>query len=434
MLHHPRPAPLRRAGLLLAPLLAWALAACSDPSAPRPDDDDPPAPPSLSLLAQLGQRLFEDPALSIRGNQSCASCHAAAWGFKGSGDAQQGGVFQGSIPGRFGERAPLSAAYATPAPVFGYSAAAGGFVGGNFWDGRATGAALGDPAAEQALGPFLNPAEQGLPDAACVVLRVAVSAYAALYREAWGDDDLARIAFPADADAACAVEGTTLPLSPENRERVRVAYERIGRSIAAFEASPAVNAFSSRFDAWLAGRAGLTMQEQMGFMLFQGPARCAVCHPVAGAHPLLTDFGYHNLGTPANPENPAQLRDPAFVDLGLGGPAGAAPGAAQWGLVRTPTLRNVDRRPAPGAVKPLMHNGVFLTLREVVRFYNTRDVLPRCAAGAPRSAWGATCWPAPAVAANINTVDLGNLGLNTMQEEAIVAFLRTLSDGWSGAP
>jgi cytochrome c peroxidase len=425
---HRAPAPRRGAGLLAAALLGWTLASCSDPATP-PAGSDPPEPPALTLLARLGQRIFEDPALSLRKNQSCASCHAAAWGFKGSGEPQQGGVFQGSLPGRFGARAPLSAAYATPAPVFGYSAAAGGFVGGNFWDGRATGATLGDPAAEQAMGPFLNPAEQGLPDAACVVHRVSVAPYAALYREAWGDD-VARIAFPADADAACGVEGTTLALSAADRARVRVAYERIARSISAFEASPAVNAFSSKFDAWLAGRATFTMQEQMGFMLFQGPARCAVCHSVDGARPLLTDFGYHNLGTPANPENPALLADPAFVDPGLGGPGGAAPGPAQWGRVRTPTLRNVDRRPAGGAVKPLMHNGVFLTLTEVVRFYNTRDVLPRCAGDAPRGAWGVSCWPAPAIADNVNTTDLGSLGLTPMQEDAIVAFLRTLSDGW----
>ncbi|HSJ23105.1 MAG TPA: hypothetical protein VK929_00375, partial [Longimicrobiales bacterium] len=88
-----------------------------------------------------------------------------------------------------------------------------------------------------------------------------------------------------------------------------------------------------------------------------------------------------------------------------------------------------DRRPA-AAVKPLMHNGVFLSLKEVVRFYNTRDVLPTCPDGEPRNAWGVSCWPAPAVALNVNVADMGNLGLNPMQEDAIVAFLRTLNDGY----
>jgi cytochrome c peroxidase len=407
-------------------LVAGAAPACSDPQAPNELTPEP-----LAALAQLGQRIFEDPDLSIGRNQSCASCHAAEWGFRGSDEAHQGGVFQGSIAGRFGERAPLSAAYATPAPVFAYSDTAG-YVGGNFWDGRATGAELGDPTAEQARGPFLNPVEQGLPDAACVVYRVSGSAYAGLYRELWGED-INAIAFPADTDARCAEEGSAIALSAEDRERVRVEYDRVARSISAFEASPAVSAFTSKFDAWIRGEARLTQQEQMGFMLFQGPARCDVCHALTGSRPLFTDFGYHNLGTPANPENPVYARDPAFVDLGLGGAGGAAPGRSQWGLVRTPTLRNVDRRPAPGSVKRFMHNGALVSLKEVVRFYNTRDVLPVCPDGAARSAWGVSCWPAASVPENVNTRDLGRLGLNGMQEDAIVAFLRTLSDGYTAA-
>jgi cytochrome c peroxidase len=409
---------------LLAAVLAASAFGCSDATAPSGNGEV-----ALQPLEQLGRRIFEDTDLSIEKNQSCATCHEAEWGFKGSRAAQRGGVFEGSIAGRFGDRAPLSAAYATLAPVFHIATEAAGFVGGNFWDGRATGHELGDPAAEQARGPFLNPDEQGLPDPACVVLRVGASDYAGLYREVWGGD-IDAIAFPADADTRCGAEGTALPLTAADRERVRIEYDRIGRSISAFEASPAVSAFSSKFDAWVRGEARFTQQEMMGLMLFQGPARCDVCHTLGGQNPL-TDFGYHNLGTPANPQNPAQLADPGFVDLGLGGPGGAAPGPDQWGLVRTPTLRNVDRRPSASAVKPLMHNGVFLSLEEVVRFYNTRDVLPECEASAARSDWGVNCWPAPAVPENVNRTDMGNLGLGPGQEAAIVAFLRTLNDGFT---
>jgi cytochrome c peroxidase len=414
---------VRHALLLATVLLSASAAGCSDSTGPG-GVRTPPRDP----LVQLGQRIFEDTDLSIGKNQSCATCHAAEWGFKGSGAAHRGGVFEGSITGRFGDRAPLSAAYATLAPVFHFSTEADAFVGGNFWDGRATGHELGDPAAEQARGPFLNPVEQALPDAGCVVLRVGASEYAALYREVWGGD-IDAISFPADADALCGRDGATLPLTVADRARVRVEYDRIARTISAFEASPAVSAFSSKFDAWVRGEARFTQPEMMGFMLFQGPARCAVCHTLGGRHPL-TDFGYHNVGTPANPENAAQLADPRFVDLGLGGPGGAVPGPDQWGLVRTPTLRNVDRRPSASSVKPLMHNGVFVSLEEVVRFYNTRDVLPECEAGAARSDWGASCWPAPAVRENMNRTDMGNLGLAPFQEAAIVAFLRTLNDGF----
>jgi cytochrome c peroxidase len=405
--------------------VAALLLGCSHESSPTDLEPEP----SPGTLAELGQKIFEDKDLSIRKNQSCASCHAAEWGFKGSGDPEQGGVFQGSIPGRFGDRAPVSAAYATFAPVFSYSAEADGYVGGNFWDGRATGSTLGDPAAEQAKGPFLNPVEQGLPDAACVVYRVSVSSYAAMYRGVWGSD-ISAISFPADADARCGVEGTTLPMSGEDRGRVNTEYDRIARSISAFEASPLVSAFTSKFDAWLRGEAQFTQQEHMGFMLFQGRGRCDVCHKLVGQQPLFTDFGYHNLGTPANPDNPAYAGDPSFVDLGLGGPGGAAPGADQWGLVRTPTLRNVDRRPTPTSEKAFMHNGALRSLKEVVRFYNTRDALPECSAAAPRTAWGVSCWPRPMVGTNLNTADMGILGLNSFQEDAIVAFLRTLSDGY----
>jgi len=427
----PGPAPLTaqaHRSILLLMLLAPA-AACSHPSAPGADDPTPPPEPELALVEELGRDIFEDHDLSIRRNQSCATCHDAAWGFKGSSAPSQGGIFQGSITGRFGNRAPLSAAYATFAPVLQPSDATGGYVGGNFWDGRATGAELGSPAAEQARGPFLNPAEQGLPDMACVVLRVSRSDYAALYRQAWGSS-IDQIAFPAGADALCGVEGSTLQLSPTDRERVRVEYDRIARSVAAFEGSAQVSAFSSKFDAWLKGTAQLTQQEHMGMMLFQGRARCSNCHTIAGPRPLFTDFSYHNVGTPPNPDSPALARDPAFTDLGLGGPDGAAPGPPRWGLVRTPTLRNVDTRPSAMAIKPFMHNGALLTLKEVVRYYNTRDVLPACAPSAPRDSWGTTCWPTPTVTANLNVADMGDLRLNSFQEDAIVAFLRTLTDGY----
>jgi cytochrome c peroxidase len=407
-------------------LVAATLMACSSDSSPMEVAPEP----TLGSMEELGQKIFEDRNLSIRKNQSCASCHAAEWGFRGSGDLEQGGVFQGSIPGRFGDRAPVSAAYATFAPVFHFSPEADGFVGGNFWDGRATGSIMGDPAAEQAKGPFLNPAEQGLPDAACVVYRVSVSSYAPLYRSVWGSD-IDAISFPSDADARCGVEGTTLPLSAANRARMNTEYDQIARSISAFEASPLVSAFTSKFDAWLGGQVQFTQQEHMGFMLFQGRGRCDVCHKLVGQKPLFTDFGYHNLGTPANPANPAYAADPSFVDLGLGGPGGAAPGQEQWGLVRTPTLRNVDRRPTPTSGKAFMHNGAFRSLKEVVRFYNTRDALPECPVNAPRDSWGVNCWPKPMVTANLNTTDMGDLRLNSFQEDAIVAFLRTLTDGYT---
>jgi cytochrome c peroxidase len=93
------------------------------------------------------------------------------------------------------------------------------FVGGNFWDGRATGLRLGSPSAEQALAPFVNPVEQALPDVACVLYRIGTGSYRALFGAAYGRD-LARVAWPRNTDALCAQEGNTVPLPPADRALV----------------------------------------------------------------------------------------------------------------------------------------------------------------------------------------------------------------------
>ena len=97
-----------------------------------------------------------------------------------------------------------------------------------------------------------------------------------------------------------------------------------------------------------------------------------------------------------------------------------------------PTLRNVDLRPNPGFVKSYSHNGYFKSLEGIVHFYNTRDVLQICPGDyTEAAALAANCWPEPEVAANMNTSELGDLGLSAQEEAAIVAFLKTLSDGYT---
>jgi cytochrome c peroxidase len=109
----------------------------------------------LTPMEQLGKSIFFDT------NQSCAACHdpAAGWTGPDSDINATGAVYEGSIAGRFGNRKPPSSAYATVSPIFHFviDQQEALFIGGNFWDGRATGEKLGNPAADQAQGPFLNP-------------------------------------------------------------------------------------------------------------------------------------------------------------------------------------------------------------------------------------------------------------------------------------
>jgi cytochrome c peroxidase len=371
---------------------------------------------SLTPMEELGKQLFFD-KISDPGNMSCASCHGPKVGFTGpqSGVNKKGAVYKGAVSKRFGNRKPPSAAYATFSPIFHYDESEGLFVGGNFWDGRATGERLGNPAADQALGPFLNPVEQNMASKMAVLEVIASSSYAGLWEAVWGQ-----------------------PVSYSTPEDIEANYDRIGLAVAAYEASEEVNSFTSKFDYYLQGLVELTDLELEGMMLFNGEAQCNLCHTSefspSGDPPLFTDFTYDNIGVPRNPDNPFYDMDEVFlpdgsainpegeawIDRGLGGflatrPEYEALADDNMGKHKVPTLRNVDKRNGNGFTKAYMHNGVFKSLKEVVHFYNTRDVED---------------WPEPEVAENVNTDELGDLGLTDAQEDAVVAFLATLSDGW----
>jgi cytochrome c peroxidase len=373
----------------------------------------------LTPKEMLGKELFFD-KISSPDSMSCAACHAPRTGFTGPipGINKTGAVYRGAVPQRFGNRKPPSAAYATLSPVFYYDDIEGLFIGGNFWDGRATGENLGNPAADQALGPFLNPVEHNNPSKQAVLKQIAESKYADLWEMVWGE-----------------------PISYETQEEIEKNYNRVGLAIAGYEDSSEVNQFSSKFDLYEAGMVDLTEQEALGMALFNGnKAMCSACHPA----PLFTDFTYDNLGVPKNPENPFYKMDQVYlsdgepinplgadwIDMGLGGFLATLPGdyftnlgldkattvAENTGKHKVPTLRNVDKRPGLNFTKAYTHNGVFKSLEEVVHFYNTRDV---------------AVWPEPEVAENVNIDELGDLGLTPEEEAAIVAFMKTLSDGYN---
>lgn len=388
---------------------------------------------NLNPMEKLGKNLFFD-NISEPDWMSCATCHGPDVGWTGpvAGINKHGAVYRGAVPTRFGNRKPPSAAYATLSPVFHYNEDEGLFIGGNFWDGRATGEDLGNPAADQARGPFLNPVEQNNASKLAVCEQVTAAQYSDLFMTAFGD-----------------------PIQCDTDVNVEKNYDRIALAIAAYEGSSEVNQFSSIFDSYLAGDAQLSAMEMKGMELFEGKAMCSSCHPIEpglnGEPPLLTDFTYDNLGVPKNPENPFYEMDNEYlddgspinplgrswVDPGLGGFLSTRPewsdmAGENMGKHKVPTLRNVDKRYGKGFPKPYAHNGYFKSLKSIVHFYNTRDLKPKCPDNftTERDALRMNCWPEAEVMQNVNEDELGNLKLTDEEEDAIVAFMETLSDGF----
>jgi cytochrome c peroxidase len=338
----------------------------------------------VTAKEELGMMLFFEESLSTPPGQSCSSCHDPAVAFA---DPDTGlPVSKGASEGLYGNRNDMTVTYASFIPPLHKDPEEDIWVGGLFWDGRV------NSLEEQALGPPLNPLEMANPDTAAVAEKLRALSYADLFIKIYGPDALKD-------------PGT--------------AYRNMADAIAAFERTEEFHPFDSKYDHYLRGEAELTEQELRGLHIFEAEDKgnCAACHPSRpaedGTPPLFTDFTYDNLGAPKNPENPFYLLSPelnpdgvGFVDLGLGVTVGDP---AENGKFRVPTLRNI------ALTSPYLHNGVFKTLFQVVAFYNTRDVVE---------------WPAPEVSENVNTDELGDLGLTNGEMEDLVAFMITLTDGW----
>jgi cytochrome c peroxidase len=351
-----------------------------------------PVASATTAKVTLGAKLYFDKGLSEPDGQACASCHQP---FAGYADPNRGlPVSEGVIPGKFGGRNAPSAAYMGKSPVLAQDVD-GVWIGGAFWDGRASGWTDAKPLIEQAKGPFLNPGEMNNASRAEVIADVKSSSYAWLFKAVYGPRAFA------DTD---------------------VAYHNVADAIARFESSALVNTYSSRFDAYAAGlKWVLSAKEKRGLAVFNGNGLCNQCHPSTAAtgKALFTDFSYDNLGLPANPEVDALLGYDALPDVGLGGFLRGAGydetvAAAADGAFKVPTLRNVAK------TAPYGHNGVFRSLPEIVHFYNTRDV--------PGAGWNGVGWDLPEVPENVNVDELGNLGMTSAEESDLVAFLHTLDD------
>ena len=309
------------------------------------------APAAMSPAASVGRALFFDRSLSASGRVSCATCHDPAHGYgPPNGLAVQPG---GPTLGDHGTRAVPSLRYSEYTPPYsdlldnpdGISKPGPG--GGLTWDGRAP------TLADQARIPLLAGNEMANGDAASVVARIKASSYVHEFENAFGRDIFS------DSDRA---------------------FRRALDALQAFQLEDdSFHPYSSKYDRYASNKVGgeLTPQERRGFAVYNDPKRgnCFACHfngaGLNGSVRLFTDFTYAAIGVPRNPDIPVN-RDPAYFDLGLcARPDHPLTASAQYcGMFKTPTLRNVGIR------KVFFHNGRMTSLRDVLRFYNTRDTNP----------------------------------------------------------
>src|ERR1700738_3384173 len=457
----------------------------------------------------LGKALIYDQSLSVNNNLACATCHIPYAGFTGGSSFFNAttSALPGSVPitnagttgpnERISSRRPQTYAYAPFSPVLHYNNTQNDFYGGNFWDMRAGGIRLENPAAEQAQGPPTNPVEMGNFDIVTYVYKISISQEAPFFEAFWGKGSLSSIHFPANIATLAATPGpgpasnpnpALSQMSQADQNLVISAYDHAAQSTAAYEGGPEVSPFSSKFDFAIANPTlpVLTADELAGWNLFRGKGHCNTCHvdgtepsttPITPADlacvdPMFTDFTSTNIGTPQNfalpflfenhPDQFGYVANAAglmYLDLGVGGflanvslavtlgeksgpgiGTGTNPNSG-WALlapqfdgkVQVPTCRNVDKRPYGGFVKAYAHNGYFKSLKALVHFYNTRDTLNGGvhlpAGGQPGKTEGIDYWPFPEVNANVDQT-IGHLGLTDAEENQIVLFLQTLSDGF----
>jgi cytochrome c peroxidase len=439
------------------------------PLGPTPQ---PPNVVALSPAEQLGKDIFFDATLSNPPGYACATCHAPETGFTVPVSVVNAvlGTSPGVIPGRFGKRKAQAVPYSSfspRGPVWDDDLQV--WLGGNFWDGRATGLP------EQARMPFLDVNEMAndpigpLPPhaggyAPLVAQKIRTRPYAALWEQVFGPGSLA------NPDA--------------------VIYSDACLAITEYESSKEVNRFSSKLDASRFANPPqngykLSASETNGINLFFGKAQCFACHSSStlglvmantGGRDVFTMYCYANIGVPKNPGNPIYTQtntqtnpfgaNPSgfnFIDYGLGMNPNPAPFGAMFmaqvpgdfptvrGLFKAPSLRNVDKRPSPSFVKAYMHNGVFKSLEQVVNFYNQRNIAVNkyghqisfdLRVGAP-SGYTPLFAP-PEVIDNVQNASgvspanagddvahngqVGNLGLTASEETDVVNFLKILTD------
>jgi cytochrome c peroxidase len=259
------------------------------PSAVLHPPDNAPSPEKIAL----GERLFREPRLSRTGTISCATCHDPKLAFADGQSISRAGTTGRPLPRHTPALWDLAWA-----PVL-------------HWDGRAA-------SLEEQAGLPIQHADEMASTLADAATRLSGEAE---YRAAF------RTAFP----------GTE-----------SITGDLIGKAIAGYErtlVSP-----PTRFDRWIAGEeTALSADEQRGFALFTGKARCARCHSGFA----FTDHAFHDTGLPGE-------------DRGRGAVIGLA--AADHAF-KTPGLRELTW------TAPYMHDGSLATLEDVIRHYERGGIV-----------------------------------------------------------
>src|SRR5258706_8196615 len=250
----------------------------------------------MKRVQRLGKLELFDKQLSVNRNTACTFCHMPDVDFTGPISMLNATTvsYPGSVrnisadpaQSRYGRGKPQSYIYSPYYPYLKYNKTLGDFYGGNFWDRRATGDKLQNPAAEQAQDPPVDPNEMGFPDTACVVRRLSLSPYRSFFELIWGAQSFA-IKWPFEVERVCSTPGPAKPsdplpvhLSRVDRGRANATYDQFALSIAIYEASPEISPFSSKFDYAIAhpDQQVLSPDEQAGWDLFHGKAMCNTCH------------------------------------------------------------------------------------------------------------------------------------------------------------
>ncbi|HRH56743.1 MAG TPA: cytochrome c peroxidase [Chitinophagales bacterium] len=330
----------------------------------------------LSDSAIIGKLIFFDKNLSEPEGVSCATCHSPMSGYA---DPRHTPFSEGSNQ-QTGTRNANAIAYMGFAPNRRAEIVRGVWeeVGGFFWDGKA------EFLNQQALFPLTNVHEMNNISFTNVSSKIKRAPYFNKLKNLFGNN-----------------------LMADSQTIVFYAVE----CLQAFELSHQVNQFTSKFDFYLQGKAKLSSQEMRGMQLFNDStkAKCALCHlssptPYASTNKILfTDYSYDNIGLPKNPLQKNLPIDSGAAKFERNNPS-------EVGRFKTPSLRNIEK------TAPYMHSGIFNTLEEVLEFYNERDINPKFAH--------------PEVASTINKTDLGNLKLAKQDISDIIAFLKTLTDGY----